>query len=448
MMLAHALALGAGGRVPTLALPSGFTFPAAYTPAIRGSSAGGYSASIDAHAFVDPRVWTGPAYYVDVTAGNDANTGLSWAQAVKGIWKAVQLGNATAAPFRVYVKAGSYNRANSILGTANTYSTQDVAFIADSGRVISGPWDDLSWAPDATQTNTYSVTLANGERCIDLLNPDGSGDCPDLTKVADAATCNATPGSWTIAGGKAYVRRADGAAVTNANTRIFRTAFNLRLDATSKSVYLEGFDLQGGYTGNIEAITSVTRNVVGVECSFKYSGGSASLNDAVRIDNMPGLALFVRCTTACSAKDGFNAHYTTATADTAYMVTLDCIGRNNGRYTSVSNNGLTLHESVKGIDVNGAYGGNFGTNVYIVGSAQLWAVGTDALNSQGDTSLGGTFPPTDFQTGNTSQMWVEGTTATGSTRSLRADDTSVIRKRNHTSAGTETAGPSASISTY
>lgn len=50
-------------------------------------------------------------YYVDINKANDSADGLSWANAKKSINAAITAGNTAATPYVIYVRAGTYPRA-------------------------------------------------------------------------------------------------------------------------------------------------------------------------------------------------------------------------------------------------------------------------------------------------------------------------------------------------
>lgn len=395
----------------------------------------------------------GTAYYVDVATGVDTNTGLgSYTNAVKSIWRAVQLGNATGAAYKVYVKAGQYTRETAITDQMLSYKpTQDVAFIADGGRVNVADCNILTWTLDATYTNCYKATRSNCVRVFDLLggnNADGDY-ASEFTKVADAATCNSTPNSWAQVSTTVYIHRSDAVAVTDANTRVLVLADVFSTSTSTKSIYIKGFDLEGGNTGVFNDIAGHTGNVIAVDCTFKYStAGSACF----RIDKLNGLAACVNCIASAGMNDGFNIHNAGYAAADTYLLTINCKSVRNGivSTTTVSNNGLTGHEDAIAIDVNGVYDRSYGGTVHFIGSSKLWCVNTTAQNSYGDLSHGGTINPCEFiaglNTGDTTQMWLTRCTAIAQSAGNRAlyaaiSGCTIYNTQPKTIVGTTNEGP-------
>jgi len=367
----------------------------------------------------------------------------------------------------ILVKAGTYFRQQSI-SYLNVFPTQDVAIFAYGGRVVTGPFDALTYTLDGTYTNCYKVTRASVNRVVDLLNNGSFGEHVELTLAANLSACNSTAGTWYTDGTTLYVHRLDGAAVTYANTRVYLNAYNVYLNDTSKNFYINGFDLEGGSVGVLWSCSSSARtgNTIAVNCAFGYQGTIAAGGvRAVSMDNTIGLAAFVNCKTLGSTDDGFNFHWsvTPNAAATLFPLLINCTSSGNGLSpASVSVNGLTAHDGIIGIDIGGDYEYNFGANVgCILGigtnrPTQMWCVGTKTAFSRGDIPhSGGTQPPRDFWMDGIlnsvpCKMWLDGCYAgsatAGSTAatSLAATGSAVIYTRgianpSATAAGTITA---------
>lgn len=437
----------------SLDFPSGFTWPQSTYPLDFGYDGTKYTSDFDPTAYAAAAL-AGTQYFVNVGTGSDVADGFTSGTAVKSIWKAIQLGNATATPYRVSIAPGSYPRENGFTNTGTLVpATQPAAFVASGAGVECWTGSTLTWpgSPDATFTSTYKVTRGSVARVLNIGATDANGDYAELTRVADATTCNSTPNSWAQSGSDLYVHRPAEAAPTNLNTRVLlKSTPNLQTGATSKDMYVSGIDFQGGNVGCVYLGAAATLNFMAVDCSAKFSGSSTDLVDAWRLDNITGIVGLVRCTAACAAKDGINFHWSPGGTPTLYGITVDCIGRNNGRDTSTSNNGLTLHDDIIAVDVNGEYYGNYGTNVIPINACLMFCLGTYAHDSEGDTGLGGTSGPIDYQTQMTARLWLQETRSATSTNSLSAANTSVIRKRRHTATGgqTEVVGAGATIAQF
>lgn len=427
-------------------MPNGFPWPVGTYPITVFGAEGRFSTAVNPRSLVNSGIWTSTTFiHVNSSTGVDASAAVvssptDTSKAAKTIGKAIQLGNAAATPYRIFVKADTVVRANGLNGIN---PTQPCSIEAWGGRVVMGPFDVLTWAADVTYTNTYSATRSGVARVFDLTATlDKWGKYQELTLVADAATCNTTPGSWAQVGSTLYVRRTDGAAATNSNVRAYlggSGVHNINLGTGVLDFYLSGFDLEGGNAGCLISPAAATHNIVAEDCTFRYAGSLASLTDCVQLTSLKGIAAFFRCDASAGAKDGFNVHWTTGGApagDNTYLLTVDCTGRDNGRGTSVSNNGWTTHERVIGIDVNGDYAENYGGNVHSIGTSQSWCVGTVSRRSIGDLGNGGTITSTGFRTNDSAVMWLDSTLADGNLLAIDAHDgTAAIYKRGHRSSG-------------
>lgn len=348
-------------------------------------------------------------YYVS-NSGSNANTGLSAAQAFASIHRAITVAKAASyTKIKVIVAAGSYDRANNPTNGGSVVVDLDAAFLASGGRVFTGTWDNFS-APtaDATYTSTYSWTLANVNRVMDRLHLDENGDYVPLTNVASAELCNITPGSWALDGGKIYVRRADGVAVTNANTRVFRSnTGNLRQTGALANMYVggvapgDGFDLEGGDAKGVMTIepsaVPASRKIVAVEgVTMKYGGGFDQTGTrGLGMTGMHGLVIMSGCRSSSNVTDNFNGHNDNAptTASQGTLVLVNCTGlKPGGEQLSCQND--TAHEDVLMVDLGGVLKDSSGGNIRNIGTSKFWGVGLSISNDKGDLNAGGSISPT------------------------------------------------------
>lgn len=453
-----------------LATPSGFNWSTSYPIAI--STVGpSYTASFPIEKYAQTALTATP-YYVDVTNGNDTNNGSTWALAFKSIYKCNVAGNADAqAGIKCLVKPGTYYRSNSILGASSTgFPLKPVAYVCDGTATtpcVVTTADSLTWGADATFTNTYSASRTNVDKVLNLTSTTANGDYAEMLYVATATLANTTPNSWSQVSGTVYVHRTGEEAVTNTNTRaLLGNVDVIRNTATPVSHYFGGtkptsaWQLEGGRYGVLHSTGTFSGNIVGRNVKFSYSGGKVSTmansagfgNNGVKIDNMTGLFACINCNANANSNDGFNYHNTNGQL---YAITINSVGKDNGREGWVSNNGLTGHENVVSIDINGDYDGDYGGNVHFIGTSKLWGVGTKSYNSMGDTTLtGGGTNPAQFKTQDSAKMWLDGVMALqtpgagGTPATLNAQDTSAIYTRNAMLSGTATNAAGATITTY
>jgi len=334
---------------------------------------------------LDPRV-EATQYYVDITNGNDANNGSTWALAFKSIWKATTAGNTAAVPYAVNIAAGQYSRVNNFANSSATViPTQSCVFRAAGGMVECHTGGDLTWSLNSD--TTYQATRSNVKRVLDWINVDDKNDYQEYTLTASLAACQALPGSWYTDNVTVYVNRIDGAAVTNANTVALLTAVEGIEFTTSGSMHLYGIRQIGGSNGAIRLRNNVNGKFYADDCEFSYSTNSVNSDNVVGLDC--GLIVMNRCVSKRGQKDGFNYH--TNAGSVPQSIHFDCLGYENGTVsTSTSNNGATTHDAGLLIDFNGRYFNNYGGDLANANAGTL-AVGVcvHTFGSYGDIERGG-----------------------------------------------------------
>lgn len=338
---------------------------------------------------LDPRV-EATQYYVDITNGNDANNGSTWALAFKSIYKATQAGNTAAVPYAVNIAAGTYYRLNGFSNNGTTVTpTQSCVFRAVGGQVVCINGDAHTFT--LTSGTTYQVARSNVKRVFDTLNVDADGDFIELPLVADLATCRATPGSWYTDNVTLYINRADGEAVTSSNVMVLLKTTNSIKATTSGNMHLYGVTQYGGDSGCIVISQNAAGKFYGEDCIFKFSSNNAYADNVTALDYE--LIVMNRCVAAKGQKDGFNYHASGGSIPQA--IHFDCIGYGNGTaIASTSNNGATTHDAGLLIDFNGRYFNNYGGD-FAHANAGTMAVGVcvHTFGSYGDIARGGVALP-------------------------------------------------------
>ncbi len=391
----------------------------------------------DAHSTA--RSTPGATFYVDVLLGSNSNNGLTpgTGGAFKSIWKAVQAANTAAVPSKIFVEAGVYSIADNFSnGVSAIQPLVDIAFIATStvngspftynyGRVTSGSFD-LFAAPalDATCTNCYSYAVTNVGMVVDLTRNVPNEAYQELTNVATAALCNTIPNSWSLVSGTLYINRGDGVAVTNVNTRVYRSnGYNFRSINTGApgqlSFYFggatdnDGFDFEGNgpmtgcltYQGQTAAGLPASKKAIVIKnCIFRYS-----TNRGLSVDGIDGICAVFNSDAGVCFSDGFNFHNSpNATTGDMHVLTVNCTGTDFGRNNTSSSNAWTTHETVKAIDLAGIYKMGRGGTVRSIQSSKSLLVGTYVENDLGDmTTTGGAVSPTAFQFDSPASAWLD-----------------------------------------
>lgn len=364
--------------------------------------------------------------YSNATTGSDSTGDGTEAKPYRSIKKSVDAINASGSPGVIYVEAGLYDKAaNFSIGASTNVPTQDIIFMARNGRVLSTAHDSsLSWSAsaDGTYGNCYTMTVSVPARCVNLKAKDANGLYPDFLLAESAALCNTSPGTMYYDGTKLYLNRGDGKKPTNTNTRVYRQVSNFVATGTPRNLFLvgqsagDGFDLEGGsvsgstlgclYVGFSSAGSSPVL-VYGRGGTCRYNGSMfiSDTSNAVAGVNVNGLMFFESWDASGAKSDGFNWHDPSSRG--LYWLTLNCTALRNGLDGSVSNNGLTGHETTIGIDIAGHYRESAGCNIHFINSSKVFCVCSAPEASRGDGITGGTFTPSEFRIDD-GEMWVYG----------------------------------------
>lgn len=405
------------------------------------------SGDFDARTLVNDAIWTNPPLFVDGTKANNNGDASSEANAKRDINAAITTGNATNAPYRIYVKGGDYRTATSITGGSGVNPTQPCALIAYDGKVNHAARDLVTWADDGTGNNTYTATTNGVQRAFDMGILDSYGDYTELTLAADLATCRATPGTYFKNVSVIHVHRANNGVVSDSTVRLYKSTPVGDITTGDKDLYFGGdWDFEGGQNGAIYISAKTTaRNIVfDGNCTFKYAGYIGSLQDGLRIERVNGFVFKRNCTTSKAAKDGDNEHGISSPPSNMYSLTLNCRAYDNGYFGSTSVNGWTRHNDCISIDVGGRYeDSGTGPVVHDVDAAKSYMLGTTSIASARSGAI-----PTCFQNSDSTIRWMERCTGTG-TRSLYAQTGSTILHRNCTFSGTlDNDGGAGTIRTF
>ena len=387
-------------------LPAGFGWDGARFPLTIRKSAGAYRAQLTPRDLVDPAIWAGAAIHVDSATGDDANSGLGavegdFSDAKRSIHAAFVAGNATAAPYRVIVKAGEYEE-SAFSRNGNEEPSQPVAIIGWGGavRYRTGPFS-VGWS-DAGGTHTAAISAVR--RVFRTDQQTGQGLFTELLQVADLATCQGTVNSWFPDGGTLHVNIGKAPGATD--IAVIRSFHGARFLTHVHDLYLENIHCEGGITGALHLDAVADRNVVGVNCSFRYSAPSNVNNplDAVQLRRTNGMVAFFGCDASGGADDGWSFHEDGHPG--MHVLLQDCTGFGNGAFAATSCNGLMTHDGVRLIDLNGAYGwSRNGTEIHCIQTTQSWMAGTRATARDVDGSC------VAFKCSNQSKMWLQDTRA-------------------------------------
>lgn len=387
-------------------LPAALNWDQGRFPLTLRKAGGATRAAVDPRALVAPAIWAGPAFHVDSVAGNDTNSGMGvtdgdFIAAKRTIHAAFVAGNATGAAYRVLVKTGQYTE-SAFTRNGNDEPSQPVAIIGWNGpvRYRTGPFSVI-WTA-AGGTYTAPVTAMNRVFRTDMLTERGL--YTELVNVADATVCAATPGSWVQAGSLVHVNI--GKFPAPQDIALIRSFHGARFMTHAADLYLENIQCEGGITGALHCDAIAARNVVGVNCSFRYPSPSALAAplDSARVRRTNGLCAFFSCDASGGAKDGWTFHEDGTPG--MHVLLQDCTGVENGWGVATSCNGFTSHDGIRSVVLGGLFGwSRNGTEVHCIQSSRTFIAGSRAVARDIDgTSVA-------FKCSNLGLMWLLDTVA-------------------------------------
>lgn len=411
------------------------------------SSRGKIMSGLDPRSLVDPAIWSGPLFHVDSEQGDDGRSGLGgfdgdFSEAVRTIYRAFELGNATGAAYRVAIKPGLYQE-SSFTKNGQREPSHPVAILGWGGavRYRTGP-HSVTWAD---QGGTFTTSLSAVRRVFRSDETTEAGIARELTQVEDEGVCAATPNSWCDVSGTIHVNI--GAVPGPSDIILLRSFHGARFLSHSHDLYLEDIHCEGGITGTLHCDATATRNIVGVRSSFRYAAPSNpnAPYDAVRIRRTKGLCAFFDCDASGGAKDGWSFH---EDGNAGMEVLLEnCRGTGNGAGTATSCNGFTTHDGVVAALLGGVFGySSNGTELHCIQNTKTWCLGTTAIARDSDgTSVA-------FKCSNAAQMWLEKTQAdasgAGTALAIEANGGTVLTRGHQSRAGGTATSNGGSISTF
>lgn len=255
-------------------------------------------------------------------------------------------------------------------------------------KLVTGDWH--TWALKATYTNVYTVTRSNTRRVVDS----GVGEYGmEYTLVADAAACEALPGSYYISGSEVGVHYIKGGSPDpkRVHVLISEESFTVRNENGDMSIYLAGFSVYGGSQGVwCENVPGGNLDVYAHRMNFLYCVSTdANTSNALNISGCRYVFL-QECKAAFGPKDGFSYHQ--FNRDSVYLnatrfIEVDCeawaLGIGNTITGAVdTNNGSTAHEGAQGIRIGGSYHETSGAPVADVhADTETWNVECDVWKS-------------------------------------------------------------------
>lgn len=355
--------LGGGWR--TIMPPAGFVWTPPVTIQQCGAS---FRVLEDVSAFAP----TGVAYYVDGLAGNDGAAGTEGAPL-----KTIDVAVAKADAAVVYVKPSTVYDYSVTLSNWITKNISIIRWPGYTDNVVITNHLKLAgyvWTPDG---NAYKTNIGGWPvySMIDAGVVDGNGDYRKMTAAADAATVDATPGSWYKDVGNVLWIRAFDDRVPDAN--LWPSVGASAKAQGNVTVYLEGLSFYGNnypfWMRNTGA--GQTPRLYVKDCEFSYSTALGLYIAGVDTIILQG------CTLCVNYDDG--ANYTALNAVICHSVENNCTMRHNGHVGGAATyNGSSGHDDGSLVRINSTYPENVGPNILDTGES--WCIACNADDSAAD----------------------------------------------------------------
>lgn len=366
-------------------------------------------------------------YYANAAAANDGGNGLTAATAKRVARSAVKLGedDASKSAIIVYCLEGDYDRTLDFLLTATgggVAPSKPLALIA-VGNVKMGPFTPpgaVTWAADTSvdaSGKTYKATRASTARVTNKLNLDPRyGKEVPHSLFASAAAAGASSGvdALAIVGNDIWVKRADGAPVTDANTRVILNAAACAPGA--QPFYTQGIDWYGGVSGCFQRNIATINPAVAEDSWFLMPGieGSytaSTIANCVTVDG-DNLVALVRCGFGYPIADFINGHGFQGRNHLLVIDPAGFIGFGQAVSSQVltghgaDNSGGELSTRMLAINVDGSGGHSAGAARRFVGRSTLIEFGGISDADRGDVAAGGNVPSTGVQADEAAQIWL------------------------------------------
>lgn len=397
-------------NIGALIPPNGF----GWTPPVKiFKSAGGvFTTDFNAN---DWKVSATASLYVS-TAGNDTTGDGSEILPYRTIKKALQV--AATLPdtdLNIFVASGEYGFNAHFSGTS---CPKNLNIIATGGRVLcTNKFAISSWTADGA--GTYKTTRAGIADVRDskypVTWPNGETTPQHLTKVADVATCQATPSSWYTDNTTVWVHLQDG-RVPDANAGqdvgLIYGSISALL-STNQKWFVQGFDFEGS-NGNLFGVSAgngvTVERVVIDDCTFRFQG-----NNGYKSVSLLSVALGIihNCRSYDSVGDGFSYSRFALGSSSTNAIEINCHAYKCGNAETSAGiiNGSTNHADGKVVRINCVYRDTYGPVVADINNTRNWMLGIDADSSLlGDNSLNDSIIQAGVESGERAISWLDNCT--------------------------------------
>lgn len=264
--------------------------------------------------------------------------------------------------------------------------TRDIEIRSFSGdeqviRMGEDPADYTFTVTPATSFEYEAVISRQIRAVFDNTLPDGKGGYKEMTLVADAATVNATPGSWYYDVGltKLFVRMFTNRAP---GTDLVMLTTSQNILAGDQAMFLKNVKIEGGEHGfqlNATAAGSLIPRLYMQDCRIFYSNNFG-------IDSNAGKTYLERVEVADSKSDNLNYHDLDGTACVALEIDITSRGAGIRSQLAENNNASSMHENGVVVRVNGDYYDSYGPTLPDTDGSFSLNIGVVARDSQAPTA--------------------------------------------------------------
>lgn len=430
---------GDGVYVPSR--PSAIALPASLSALAPVRAGGKWLAGVGPSDLIDTSAYT-KTYWVDAVGGSDSNTGLSWAQRVQSIWKAMSLASASGLPSRIMVDptAPYYRQLSPCGDNSSRNSAQNILLESLGGRVITGTFDNHTWTKTTGRTYVYEVARTNASRVVCTLYRDAWGDPLEYAWAASVAACDATEGTWYTDGTTTYVHPFGDSVPTLANCKVILHGVKGFEWYGDKNLLVRGFEFLGGADGAFRCDGGSTNTIVIDDCAMRHGSQSNTFASGTSYTNtvtVLGGALFAAFDSVAtdSSIDCWNVHASGGAVPTALLVRARA--RRAGRGGASSCNLITGHDGTTLISIGGEYQSSYGVGAaFVHAGTKAWLVGDKVGGSYSDVPRGGSGVAASFGAWDSGPtIYLDGCEDWGSEFGVWAEVSGYVYARNHRGSG-------------
>jgi hypothetical protein len=348
------------------------------------NNAGKFTTDFDPRSLKPVRANT---YYVNPITGLDTRDGLTKATACKSIAKALSMSGDN----QILLADGIYYYQD---GWKGVDPTKGVSVICEKGKaVLNNSTYPRNWVEDATYKGVYNApTVYNVEDLKAVMN-----DLRFLVKGYNNEQSGGTqitsqPQNVIELGTPGYIIGTDNIKVRLPNNLNPNTYLDIKYaldnvvckvnNLTDSVIYLENIEAYYGKTSPMILQNSTVNSKVVL---INVSGNDSRTTDGIEL-TCNGQAVLFKCKALRNYQDGFNYYVNKGVSGQGIfdIIEIECEGHLNGKDSTGTNNGTTLHSTARAIRLNCNYEYNQNRNVHDVGGGWSFNVGVTSRFSQTD----------------------------------------------------------------